>query len=73
MNNLPCFVINLKERTDRWDKMMKGLVNFKNIIRCDAVNVKNINIDELPISLMTRYIIDDNSRRCHHFQQRSCN
>jgi GR25 family glycosyltransferase involved in LPS biosynthesis len=66
--DLPCFVINLKERKDRWEKMMKGLVNFKNIIRCDAVNVKNISIDELPVSLMTRYIIDDNKRRCHHFQ-----
>jgi len=68
MNELPCFVINLKERTDRWEKMMKGLVNFKNIIRCNAVNVKNIDMNDLPVSLNTRYIINDNSRRCHHFQ-----
>lgn len=68
MNNLPCLIINLKERTDRWENMKKGLVNFKNIIRFDAVNVKNENIDDLPITLNTKYVINDNSRRCHHFQ-----
>ena len=66
--DVPCFVINLKDRKDRWENMQKGLVNFNNVTRFDAVNVKNVELNELPISIFTRYIIDNNSRRCHHFQ-----
>lgn len=67
--DLPCFVINLKERTERWEKMKNGLKIFNNVSRIDAINVKNMELSKLPISLFTRYIIEDkNARRSHHFQ-----
>ena len=68
ITDLPCLVINLEERKDRWQNMMKGLKDFKNVQRFDAINVKDFVLDDLPISLNAKYIINNNNQRCHHFQ-----
>ena len=68
ITELPCFVINLEERKDRWISMLERLKDFKNVQRFNAVNVKNFDLDDLPISLNAKYIINNNNQRCHHFQ-----
>jgi GR25 family glycosyltransferase involved in LPS biosynthesis len=61
ITDLPCLVINLEERKDRWQNMMKGLKDFKNVQRFDAINVKDFVLDDLPISLNAKYIINNNT------------
>ena len=67
--DLPVYVINMKERPDRWKRFTQHEVlnKFKHLHRFSAVNGKHLKYKTEPrISLKTRMNISRNYRRSHY-------
>lgn len=67
--SLPTYVINLKERGDRWDRFTKqpAMNRFKNLHRFNAINGKKLKYKkDKRLSIRTRINITRNYRRSHY-------
>jgi hypothetical protein len=67
--SLPTYIINLKERDDRWDRFTQqpALTGFKHLHRFRAVNGKRLNYKrDKRISIRTKINITRNYRRSHY-------
>ena len=67
--SLPTYVINLKERDDRWDRFTEqpALTGFKHLHRFRAINGKRLNYKrDKRISIRTKINITRNYRRSHY-------
>lgn len=69
---IPIILINLDKDVDRLKKASEQLAIMEQpIYRYSAINGKNINLSEIPISPYTRYLIDNPNNRCSHQQLNS--
>lgn len=70
VTNLPVLIINLATRPDRWDSMLQQLssLGFNNITRIDAVVGKNLDLENIDITLHTKHIIKHPEQRSSHYQ-----
>jgi hypothetical protein len=67
--SLPTYVINLKERNDRWGRFIEqpALTGFKDLHRFGAANGKRLNYKrDKRISMRTKINITRNYRRSHY-------
>lgn len=69
IRDVPVYVINLPDRTDRWERFNRSNVgnDFHNIQRVNATNGHSLSFEnDRRISLNTRYSILRNYRRSHY-------
>lgn len=69
IRDIPVYVINLPERTDRWERFNRSNArnDFHNIQRVDGTNGHSLSIEhDKRISLNTRFNILRNYRRSHY-------
>lgn len=70
---IPIILINLDKDVKRLQNAIQQLsaITEQPIYRYSAINGKNINLSEIPISPYTRYLIDNPISRCSHQQLNS--
>ena len=65
--SLPIILINLDKDVDRLENAKKQLQHF-NVTRFPAINGKEMDMNNVNISLYTRYLIEKPNNRCSHQQ-----
>jgi len=69
IRNMPTYVINMKERNDRWKRFssQESIADFKNLHRITATNGKKLDFrKDKRISMSTKLRIYRNYRRSHY-------